>query len=76
MNGKHKTKLDALIASVGMSMTDAAILCGVNVSQFSLYVRGARPSRQTAAKIARGLGVEVAEIWPEFGPVVAKGGEA
>lgn len=61
------TKLARMVAQHYGTVTAAALACGVNVSQFSLYVRGARVSRRTADKIAAGFGVSAGDIWPEFG---------
>ena len=63
---QKETKLARLVKAEFRTMTDAAIACGVNVSQFSLYVRGARCNRRTAEKIAQGFGVAVGDIWPEY----------
>lgn len=63
---QRKTNLGKLVADRGLTITDAAIACGVNVSQFSLYVRGQKPSGSTAEKIAVGMGSSVKELWPEL----------
>lgn len=60
------TKLARLVASEFGTVTAAALACGVNISQFSLYVRGAKCNRRTAAKIADGFGLHAGDIWPEY----------
>lgn len=68
----HKTKLAALIEQRGMTVTDAALACGKNVSQFSLYARGARPSKATARQIEAKMKVEPGALWPELTGAGAK----
>ncbi len=66
MSEKNRSKLESVIRAAGLSQNQAAIECGVNPSQFKLYVRGSRPSKANAAKIAAALGEAVVDLWPEL----------
>lgn len=50
----------------GLSMTGLAIRSGIEPSMLSLIERGKRPSKPTARRLAKALGVEPHLLWPEY----------
>ena len=51
---------------IGKSMRGAALELGIEPHLFNAYVHGKRPNQRNAMRVARGLGVEVRTLWPDF----------
>ena len=60
------TKLRKLRKQRGKTMTALAIECRVEPSTLCLIEQGKRPSLENARFLARALGVDPTEIWPDF----------
>lgn len=55
-------KIKLLLAERGMAQTDLAIMCGVHRQQLSVILSRGTCTLKTLGRIARALGVDVAEI--------------
>ena len=52
--------------SKGMTQLDLALRAGIRREQISLLEHGLKPSRATAKKVARALGLAPDSIWPDY----------
>lgn len=59
-------KIRRIRLGLGVSMTELALRADVGPSTLSLVERGKRPSRRTAEKIAKALGIAPETLWEDF----------
>jgi len=58
--------LQEYLKKSGKSIRGTALEIGLDPQMFNAYVHGKRPNQRNALRIAKGLGVDVRDLWPNF----------